>query len=171
MDTVINTARALAQTLTQLHEEMLRLMQCALEKEKALREDDITLLKDIIEREEDIVGACTLLEKKRISQTAQLVSGLGLGEEEASLRRIAEMIADEDIKSAMLEVGDKLNETISALRDKNDMLFEVIKLKNDYAEVVLEALTTGDDTARNYNASGMIEKQSEDSPGVVEFFA
>ncbi|MBR4953691.1 MAG: flagellar export chaperone FlgN [Oscillospiraceae bacterium] len=171
MDTVINTARVLAQTLTQLHEEMLCLMQCALEKEKALREDDITLLKDIIEREEDIVGACALLEKKRIAQTAQLVSGLGLGEEEASLRRIAEMIADEDIKSAMLEVGDKLNETISALRDKNDMLSEVIKLKNDYAEVVLEALTTGDDTARNYNASGMIEKQSEDSPGVVEFFA
>lgn len=171
MDIVINTARTLAQTLTQIHEEMLHLMQCALEKEKALREDDITLLKDIIEREEDIVGTSALLEKKRIAQTAQLVSELGLGEEDASLRRIAEMIADEDVRSALLEVGDKLNETVSALRDKNDMLSEVIKLKNDYAEVVLEALTTGDDNARNYNASGVIEKASEDSPGVVEFFA
>ena len=171
MDNVINNARILAQTLTQLHEEMLCLMQCALEKEKALREDNITLLKDILEREEDIVGASALLEKKRIAQTNELVSGLGLGEENVSLRSVAGMIADEDTKNALLEIGDKLNETVLALRDKNDMLSEVIKLKNDYAEVVLEALTMGDDNARNYNASGVIEKASEDSPGVVEFFA
>ena len=171
MDIVIKNARLLAQTLTEIHSEMLRLMQCALEKEKALREDDITLLKDILEQEEEIVSTSALLERKRIAQTAELVSELGLGEEEASLRRIAEMISDEDTQNALKEIGGKLSESVSALRDKNDMLSEVIKLKNDYAEVVLEALTTGDDNARNYNASGMIEKQSEDSPGVVEFFA
>jgi len=171
MDIVIKNAGALALTLTEIHETMLRLTQCALSKEKALREDDIAQLKDILEQEEEIIVISADLEKKRAAQIAELVAELGIEEDNVSLRLIAERIAHEETQKALLEIGAKLNETITALRDKNDMLSEVIKLKNDYAEVVLEALTTGDDTARNYNASGVIQKQSEDSPGVVEFFA
>ena len=159
------------QTLAEIHEIMLRFMQCAISKETALREDDITMLKDILEQEEDIIIASAELEKKRAAQTAELVSELGIEEENVSLRHIAQHIAHEETRNALLEIGDKLGKAVFELRERNDILNEVISLKNDYAGVILEALTVGSDTPRNYNAFGTIEQQSEDSPGVVEYFA
>jgi len=55
MDIVIKNAGALALTLTEIHETMLRLTQCALSKEKALREDDIAQLKDILSRKRKLL--------------------------------------------------------------------------------------------------------------------
>lgn len=171
MDIVIKNAGELAQILAQMNEISLRLMQHALDKEVALRADDINMLKDIVEQEEDVLGEFALLEKKRIARTVELADALGLDREQVSLSQIAEKLTQEDVRGELLQAGAALGKTVTELRDKNAVLTEIINLKNDYAGVMLEALTVGKETNRNYNASGMIENPGEDSPGVVEFFA
>lgn len=171
MDIVVKNAGELAQVLTRMQEVSLQLMQCALDKESALRADNIKQLKDIVEQEEDILGEFSVLEKKRIAQTVELAKALGLSEETVSLRQIAEKLQQEDVREELLQTGARLGETVSELRDKNIVLTEIINLKNDYAGVMLEALTVGRETTRNYNASGSLDSQRGAEPGVVEYFA
>lgn len=162
----------LIETLKKQEETANLLLLKASEKEKALLDDDLDALKEILELEEDTVSEFEQLEKSRMSQTTQLLSLLDNASKGMSLREIADIIDDPAASKQLNETRIELAEVVTALRDKNIALNRVLAVKNEYADMMLGALTgEASATTRTYTESGDLGLPPDPAPGVVEFFA
>lgn len=166
------TADELVEILTRQHELNCALLQFASEKEAALLADDLGALRSTLESEEDTFQDCAALEKRRAAKTGELIALLGDVPDNLPLRGIAQRLGDPAAAKKLNDAGNRLAEVVVVLREKNLALNDILNVKNDYADVMLEILTGASSAPpRNYTGSGALDSGAEPGPGVVEIFA
>lgn len=165
----INTAVRLLENVLQTQTELTsQLLVCAEKAETALIQNDISDLRAAVDMQEDI--SIRFMEEERIrrQQVKQLSVLLNLGEADVSLKEIARRLPDRQSAGKLEQTGRSLTKFIAKVQGKNDTVREMLSLKSEYVNTMLELLSGRPDArGQRYNAHGDLTK-AYDSCGMYE---
>ncbi len=148
-----------------------QLIQCAEEKRKALMDGELDTLKQVLEKEEEICLVFQKMEMARQAVTLQLLQKHGITQQGISLREIVEILPANPVAAGLNEAGNTLAEVVGELQRKNATVDEILTLKSDYADLMLEILAGSHDSNsnnRSYDNRGEVVQEKGETRGMYE---
>lgn len=130
-------------TLTKQHDHYEELLILATEKVNIIKNDDVETLQKITAAETAILGKATKLENKREEIVKNIGVVLNRNADDLTLSSIAELINNEEDSKQLLELKDKLYNTLTQLKDKNEVNRAVIQTSLDYIDFSVNLLREG----------------------------
>lgn len=141
---------------------LYELTELSKEKEAFLTVGDIEGLRAATEKEEENIAALALTENDRKIKADALSQAIGLFDKDVKLRDIIEHIGDLSLKERLMEMGNKLTESVNSLSAQNEKLNQLLTLQIDFTDYMLHLLYTPKSTNLSYNLQGARRDESNE---------
>ncbi|MCL2204240.1 MAG: flagellar protein FlgN [Defluviitaleaceae bacterium] len=120
-------------------EELLGL---ALEKKDVIVQNDIDALQKITSLENMVISQNNRLERQRITLTADIAEVLGKGGQTLDITALIECMEGQPQQAPLIAAGEKLRETLTKLKEHNDINQSLIQNALEYVEYSLNVIRT-----------------------------
>lgn len=132
------------------------LFKCISDSQDCLRTADTPRLALCLKRERELVDAIDRLEQRRKVVAATLASAMEITSEgEVRLRALAEAVG-EPAQSVLLELGETLRESISAVRDAGGVLQDSCEALLGHVSGLMQTIQAGLSKTKLYGRDGRI---------------
>ncbi|SMC35529.1 flagellar protein FlgN [Papillibacter cinnamivorans] len=145
---------------------LLKLLSASSRKKAAVISGDLELLKVSLREEETLTEELAGLENDRAALSEKLSLSFGAGGRKLSLKDLADLTEDPELKKKMLSVRDELGGLVGIQKKNNRVNRELILRKQKYTSEMLRAMLRPEGTGAVYNCSGKIG----DGPGDAGIF-
>lgn len=129
--------------------------ELSIDRLKALEENNLERLREIINMEQDLSNHILELENKRMKISEEK------GFKGLNLIQVSEKVNDEKIKSEFLKIRKKLLEIIDEIKENNKMCEKYIEIKSKMSKVMLDKITGN--TELGYNEQKQKNKINQNS--------
>lgn len=110
-------------------------------KTESVKNKELELLTQIVEKEEEFIGRVNLLDKKRESMLKDIALVTGLKYEEITLTRLVDKMGkDLEISEALLKVRGEILELMEGLRAQNEINKMIIEESLEYVNFTINAI-------------------------------
>lgn len=132
------------------------LFQCITDSQDCLRTADTMRLALCLKRERDLVDAIDRLEQRRKVVAATLASAMGMTSDgEIRLGALAQAVG-EPAQSILLELGEALRESITAVRDAGGVLQDSCEALLGHVSGLMQTIQAGLSKTKLYGRDGRI---------------
>lgn len=129
--------------------------ELSIDRLKALEENNLERLREIINMEQDLSNHILELENKRMKISEEK------GFKGLNLIQVSEKVNDEKIKSEFLKIRKKLLEIIDEIKENNKMCEKYIEIKSKMSKVMLDKIIGN--TELGYNEQKQKNKINQNS--------
>jgi len=112
----------------------------SLEEKDAIIKNDIETLQKLVNLKNMVISQNNRLEKQRISLVADIAEVLGLKGQELDLAALVDLLDGQVEQAGLREVGKRLKEIVTELKEVNDINKELLETAIDFVEYSLNAL-------------------------------
>lgn len=133
------SAEKIIQTLANLSQVQVSLLQLAREKTNILKNGDMAKLDQLLKKEEKIVKLLEEAEEKRHTAVQQFLTGKGIVNENVTLTELYKLVGKDD-REQMTELQEKLMGDITALKQQNELNQELMTQSLQFVNLSLEML-------------------------------
>jgi len=138
---LINELIDILQDQLQNYDELLVL---STEKRKVIIENDTQMLQKITQAENSIIGRNQRMESKRLEIIKNIANVLNYNADELTLSLLAELIKDQDEYSGLIEVRDRLKDTLDALKIENDGNAKLLESSIDFINLTVNLMRSSE---------------------------
>ena len=154
MEAVNQASESLLRSLTDELDLVCVMQKLAGDKEACLVSGDVNRLNHLLEQEEELVSALNNQEDKRKAGADSLASALGISGQNLTLKAMISLIADPGIQRKLSVARQRLNDAIEQLGVINARLKELLKVKLDYTDMMINLIFTPKKKNNTYNNFG-----------------
>jgi hypothetical protein len=154
MEAVLVHSDKLSQNLSGTLELLAALTAISKEKEMFLTGGDIESLRAATEREEELVAELTQKEKEREKCAGALSRAIGLFGKNIKLAELIERIDNDAVRRRLTEQKNSLNDAVRALEAQNGKLAELLALKMNYTDYMLNMIYVPKSRNHTYDVQG-----------------
>lgn len=129
------------------------LIEISSQKTDVVIQGNIEVLKQLIEKEQQLVAETKKLEQAREQILTQLSNAFGITPEEITLQDLIEHLDQEDKKAFNL-VREKLQKTVIQLQYKNNLNQKLLENSLEYVQFSMNLITESGIQGNNYAKSG-----------------
>ena len=131
------------------------LVEIGNKKKQAVIKNDVELLKDISSKENAIVGRLQKHERQRISLVTALCDVLNVKDTSINLLELADIIREQPERDTLVELYNKLRETLSEMKEVNEQNKLLIANAIDFVDFSVNLIRSSLDPAGSvYDAQG-----------------
>jgi hypothetical protein len=130
------------------------LSEISKDKETFVKNGDIEGLRAVTEKEEDMLAELGRVEKDRKRKADDLSQAIGLFNNDAPLKDIIDNIPDQKIRDRLAGLRISLLDAITGLAARNEMLSELIGMRMQYTDYMLNLLYTPQKKNHGYDVMG-----------------
>lgn len=130
-----------------------QLISIAESKTGVIVKGDTEQLQVLVGKEQKLIGELGKLKDVREQIIGQISKSIGIQSEEMTLTKLADMLP-QDQSQRLIQIRDRLQETIGQLTAKNDLNQQLIQNALDYVDFSLNLLTQPAPQAPQYGRKG-----------------
>lgn len=159
MQNILKATDDLVVVLNRTGELIELLLESSNQKEEFLKSDEVVELNDLLSIEEDFVSALSQNEQDRIMSSEALAAALEIANKDASLKDLCEALNDPSCKSKLGTAREELAEKTQRLMQQNAKVRELLQLKLNFTNYMINLLYIPQSNMVSYNVQG--DKEDE----------